>query len=124
MVGATSPHGGGESAGTVFPSTDSAESGKGGMGTVKPTQSFSYHVFQASFWRRFWLLARPFWARPLRGKTGSFADGSGAAWGLLGLLIALIFGTTALLVKLNFQQGEALRLNTAHTCACVRDNCI
>ena len=63
-------------------------------GIGKPTDSFSYNVFQASFWRRFWLLTRPFWSRPLRGKNGSFADGSGAAWGLLMLLIALIFGTT------------------------------
>jgi len=76
------------------------------MSIGKPTDSFSYNVFQQSFWRRFWLLARPFWSRPLRGKNGSFTDGSGVAWGLLGLLIALIFGTTALMVKLNFQQGE------------------
>jgi putative ATP-binding cassette transporter len=80
---------------------------KGGAESAgKPTDSFSYNVFQASFWRRFWLLARPFWARPLRGPNGSFADGSGVAWALLALLIVLIFGTTGLLVKLNFQQGE------------------
>ena len=80
---------------------------KGGAASAgKPTDSFSYNVFQASFWRRFWLLARPFWARPLRGPNGSFADGSGVAWALLALLIVLIFGTTGLLVKLNFQQGE------------------
>ena len=65
---------------------------KGGAESAgKPTDSFSYNVFQASFWRRFWLLARPFWARPLRGKNGSFADGSGVARALLALIIALIF---------------------------------
>jgi hypothetical protein len=65
---------------------------KGGLTSVaKPTDSFSYNVFQACFWRRFMLLARPFWARPLRGKNGSFADGSGVARALLALMTALIF---------------------------------
>ena len=78
----------------------------GAMGPAHSSDSFSYNVFQVSCWRRFVLLARPFWARPLRGKNGSFADGSGVAWALLAALVALIFGTTGLLVKLNFQQGE------------------
>ena len=77
-----------------------------GTSSLSRPLSLPPSLLQASFWRRFWLLARPFWARPLRGPNGSFADGSGHAWALLALLIALIFGTTGLLVKLNFQQGE------------------
>jgi hypothetical protein len=37
----------------------------------KSGQAFSANVFEASFWRKFWVLSKPFWARPLRGKDGS-----------------------------------------------------
>jgi ABC-type uncharacterized transport system fused permease/ATPase subunit len=65
------------------------------------SDDLSYSVFQASFWRRFWILAKPFWKRPLCRR-----DGSLGAWMLLLLLIIQIFLTTWLLVKLNYQQGE------------------
>ena len=64
------------------------------------SDDLSYSVFQFSFWRRFWILAKPFWKRPLR------KDGSLFPWLLLIFLIIQIFLTTWLLVKLNFQHGE------------------
>lgn len=54
----------------------------------------SYTLFQRSFWKRLYVLAAPFWFRPL--KKG---DSSRTAVGLLLGLLALIFITTWLLVK-------------------------
>jgi len=98
----------------------------------KSGQAFSANVFEASFWRKFWVLSKPFWARPLRGKDGSgYVSHPGGrpcsqlelvcevpdwrhtvtafAWFLLVALLAQIFKTTWLLVKLNFQQGSDSR---------------
>lgn len=57
----------------------------------------SYTLFQRSFWKRLYVLAAPFWFRPL--KKG---DSSRTAIGLLALLLLLIFVTTWLLVKVAF----------------------
>lgn len=54
----------------------------------------SYTLFQRSFWKRLYVLAAPFWFRPLRK-----GDSSRTAVGLLLGLLALIFITTWLLVK-------------------------
>ena len=48
--------------------------------------------------------SKPFWRRPL--FPLSRKDGSAGAWALLLLLIAQVFSTTWLLVKLNYQQAE------------------
>jgi hypothetical protein len=72
MVGVVSPAG--TIAGASYASTDALDNKsivvvmqdkKGGLTSVaKPTDSFSYNVFQASFWRRFMLLAQPLLGAP------------------------------------------------------------
>lgn len=97
---------------------------------VSLAEGASYTVFQSSFWSRLRVLAQPFvraaprvrpdllfphlttlpqWFRPLRGKGGSMN-----AWGLLALLVAQIFITTWLLVKV---RGTYLRTRRGEACA-------